>query len=108
MRKWINLLNEESRDHWLQSDDGWYSDADVAKWFPETGVDADGDEYHVQGNWFELLDREDPGKELFIAQDFFQKHVLDEYKPAWISDMKIEDEEDYFWKIERGVHDPDE
>lgn len=104
MRKWINLLNEESRDHWLQSDDGWYSDEDVSKWFPVTGAMG----RNVQGDWFELLDRKDPNKELFIAQDFFQKHVLDEYKPAWISDMKIEDEEDYFWKIERGEDDPDE
>ena len=113
IRKWMTLTENE----WLKSGDltNWYSDADVAQWFPKEGEAKDGNIFFdVHGNWFELLDEEDDEqKELALAQDYFAEWVMDELKPAWISNIKILDDEErysqeYYWKIEQGEDDPDE
>jgi len=103
MRKWINLIEND------QLEDNWYSDADVTLWFSETAKsDIGGSFYKVRSQWFDLFGGAELTLEkLYIAQDFFQKHVKVELKPAWITDMRF-DKGSYFWKIERGPNDPDE
>ena len=118
LRKWMNLSEalgltrkHQNDDEWLKSGDltNWYSDGDVAMWFPEEGED-DGYIVGIQENWFELLDREvNETKQLALAQDYFQEWVMDEHKPAWITELKIVgSSEEYYWKIEKGEEDPDD
>lgn len=123
MRKWINLAEAKMAVSGLKPlpnfgkvakklGKGWHHDRSMPNFLvSEMEVDDDDgegpylmDDVHEQ--WFELLDGS--GDELYEAADFFQKFLKPEYRPAWISNMKIIDDEDYYWKIERGEPDPDD
>ncbi len=90
MRKWMNL----------SEDDEWIEDGEVAEVYIQL---------RFQEDWFQGLDTIPDSRQLFTAQDMFQQYIRPELEPAWITDMKIgDDEETYFWKISRGEDDPDE
>lgn len=79
IRKWINLIEEHEGK--------WMSDEDVSKrYIPPALEDA----------WFEVLDRVPDEEQLYVAQGWFDEHIMN----ASIVDMRIDPNgETYIWKI---------
>ena len=101
MRAWMNLFEETEE---------WYTDNDLMYTF----FRAD----HVD-HWHDMFNYAPSSDLLHVAQDTFQLYMRPETKPAWITDIRIEQLppprnlpgekiRNIYWKVERGEDDPDE